>query len=69
MTDISLADDAPAHWIDSPNPTLSVQKPTPDAIVAFCGMDEKTASRSIVLGVAPDDNDGIRVVIFQPAAK
>jgi Domain of unknown function (DUF4424) len=69
VTDIALADDAPAHWIDGPNPTLSVQKPTPDAIVAFCGMDEKTASRSIVLGVAPDDNDGIRVVIFQPAAK
>jgi Domain of unknown function (DUF4424) len=69
VTDIELADDAPAHWIDSPNPTLSVQKPAPDAIVAFCGMDEKTASRPIVLGVAPDDNDGIRIVIFQPAGK
>jgi hypothetical protein len=69
VTDIALADDAPAHWNDSPNATLSVQKPTPDAIVAFCGMDEKTASRPIVLGVAPDDNDGIRLVIFQPAAK
>jgi hypothetical protein len=69
VTDIALAGDAPAHWVDSPNPTLSVQKPTPDAIVAFCGMDEKTASRPIVLGVASDDSDEIHVVIFQPAAK
>ncbi len=69
VTEISLADNATAHWIDSPQPTLSVQKPKPDAIVAFCGMDEKTASRPNVLGVAPDDNDGIRIVIFEPAAK
>jgi hypothetical protein len=69
VTDISLANDAPAHWINTPNPTLSVQKPTPDAIVAFCGMDDKTASKPIVLGIAPDDSDEIRVVIFEPAAK
>jgi hypothetical protein len=69
VTGIALADDAPAHWVDSANPTLSVQKPSPDAIVGFCGMDDKTASRPIVLGAAPDDSDGIRIVIFQPAAK
>ena len=69
VTDISLADEAPAHWVDSPNPTLSAQKPTPDAIVAFCGMDDKTASKSPVLGVAPDDSEKIRIVIFEPAAK
>jgi len=69
VTDISLADDAPARWIDSPAATISVQKPKPDAVVAFCGMDEKTAGKPAVLGVAPDDNDGIRIVIFEPAAK
>ena len=69
VVEITLADDAPAHWIDSPQPTLSVQKPKPDAIVAFCGVDEKTISRTTVLGVAPEDNDGIRIVIFEPAAK
>ena len=41
VTDVSLAADAPAHWIDSPPATLSVQKPKPDAIVAFCGMDDQ----------------------------
>jgi len=66
VTDLSLADDPPARWIDSPAATLSVQKPKPDAIVAFCGMDEKTASKPTVLGTAPDENDGIRIVIFEP---
>jgi hypothetical protein len=66
VTDLSLADDAPTRWIDGPPATLSVQKPKPDAIVAFCGMDDKTASKPTVLGTAPDDNDGIRIVIFEP---
>ena len=69
VTDISLADDAPARWIDSPAATLSVQKPKPDAIVVFCGIDEKTAGKPTVLGTAPDENDGIRIVIFEPVAK
>lgn len=67
VTDISLAVDAPARWIDSPQPTLSVQKPKPDAIVAFCGLDEKTAGKPTVLGTVPEDSDQIRVVIFEPA--
>ena len=69
VTDMSLADDAPARWVDSPNATLSVQKPKPDAIVAFCGLDEKTAGKPTVLGTAPDDNDGIRILIFEPTGK
>lgn len=69
VTDISLAVGAPAHGVDSPNPTLAVPKPTSDAIVAFCGIDAKTASKPVILGVAPDDSDEIRIVIFEPAAK
>jgi hypothetical protein len=70
-TEISLADAAPTSWLDSPTPTLSVQKPKPDAIVAFCGIDEKTAGKPIVLGVAPDDqeNNELRIAIFEPAGK
>jgi hypothetical protein len=67
VTDVSLAADAPAHWIDSPPATLSVQKPKPDAIVAFCGMDDKTASKPAVLGAASNDNDKIHIVIFEAA--
>ena len=61
-----LTDDAPARWLNGPAATLSVQKPKPDAVVAFCGIDEKTAGKPTVLGVAPDGNEGIRVVIFEP---
>jgi hypothetical protein len=67
VTDIALADDAPARWIESPPATISVQKAKPDAIVTFCGMDEKSAGKPTVVGTAPDSNEGIRVVIFEPA--
>jgi hypothetical protein len=69
VTEISLATDLPAHFIDSAPPSLSVKRPKPDAIVAFCGMDDKTASRPVVLGAASDGSNELRIVIFEPAAK
>jgi hypothetical protein len=71
VTDISLADDPPTRWLDNPIPTLSVQKPQSDSIVAFCGMDEKSVGRPTVLGSAPSDDESkhIRIVIFELAAK
>ncbi len=68
VTEIALSDDAPARWIDSPRPTISVQKPKPDVIVAFCGMDDKSAGKPNVFGAAPEDNNETRVVMFEPAA-
>ena len=65
-TDMSLAAPAPAHWIDSPKFSITVRKPGPRAIVTFCGMDEKTAGKPIVLGNVADDNDNVRIVIFEP---
>jgi hypothetical protein len=69
VTEISLAVDGPAHWVDNPTPSLSVQKPQGDAIVAFCGMDEKTANRATVLGVTPDNTSELRIVVFTPGRK
>ena len=69
VTDMTVSVSAPSQWIDSPNATLSVQKPKPDAIVAFCGIDEKTAGKPMVLGSAADDADEIRILIFEPAGK
>jgi hypothetical protein len=66
-TELLVASDAPNGWNDSPNPTLSVQKPEPGSIVAFCGMDEKSAGKPVVLGTAADDSQDIRIVIFAPA--
>ena len=67
VTEFSVASDAPNNWNDSPNPTLSVQKPEPGSIVAFCGIDEKSAGKPVVLGTAADDSQDIRIVIFAPA--
>jgi hypothetical protein len=68
VTEIALSHDAPARWIDSPRPTISVQKPKPDVIVAFCGMDDKSAGKPSVFGAAPEDSNETRVVVFDPAA-
>jgi hypothetical protein len=67
VTELSVAADAPNNWNDSPNPTLSVQKPEPGSIVAFCGIDDKSAGKPVVLGTAADDAQDIRIVIFAPA--
>lgn len=69
VIDMTLAVDGPAHWIDNPLPVLSVQKPQADAIVVFCGMDNRTSDRATVLGVTRDNTDEVRIVIFTPAAK
>jgi hypothetical protein len=68
-TDISLAAPAPVHWIDSPIFSVTVRKPGPRAVVTFCGMDEKTAGKPVVLGNVADGSDSVRVVIFEPAPK
>lgn len=67
VTEVSLATDAPARWIDSPRPTISVQKPKPDAMVAFCGKDDKSAGKPIIIGAVPEDSNEMRVVMFEPA--
>jgi len=67
VSEISLADDSPAHWIDGPKPTISVHKPKPDVIVAFCGMDDKSAGKPTVLGVAPEEGNEIHIVMFEAA--
>jgi Domain of unknown function (DUF4424) len=67
VSEIPIATDPPARRLDSPRPTLSVQKPKPDAIIAFCGMDEKTAGKPTVLGVVPEETYEMRIVTFEPA--
>lgn len=63
----------PTQGGNKPKPTLSVQKATPNAIVAFCGMDEKSAIRPTVVGTPPDpdddddaDDNEVRIAIFEP---
>jgi hypothetical protein len=68
VTEIALVNDPPAHWIDSPTAAISVTKPSGSAIVAFCGIDPKTADQPIVRGseIGGDDPRDFRILIFEP---
>ncbi len=68
VTEIALINDPPSRWIDSPNASVSVTKPGPDAIVAFCGMDAETADQAVVRGaeLGGDDPRDFRILILQP---
>jgi Domain of unknown function (DUF4424) len=67
-TEIALINDPPAHWIDSPTATIAVTKPSAHAIVAFCGIDAKTADQPIVRGSETGGGDprDFRILIFEP---
>ena len=66
VADITLANDGPARWLDNPAATVAVSKPTPDSIVAFCGMDATTKGADIVKGAMPGSSQagGLRVLII-----
>jgi Domain of unknown function (DUF4424) len=69
--EIALVNDPPIRWFDSPTPTVSVQKPAPDAIVGFCGIDSKSADQPIVRGseIGGQDPRDFRILIFEPITK
>ena len=66
VDDLTLANDGPARWLDNPPGTVSVTKPKPDSVVAFCGMNAATAGQPVVQGKLPGSADapGLRVLIF-----
>jgi hypothetical protein len=68
FVDIALSNGAPVRWTESPDATVSVQKPTPETIVAFCGADPTTAGELHVSGTMPnaEKSDGLRVLMFSP---
>jgi hypothetical protein len=71
VTEIALVNEPPLRWFDSPTASVSVRKPKPDAIVAFCGMDAETADQAVVRGAelgGPDPRD-FRILILEPATR
>ena len=70
VTDITLANDGPARWLDNPVATVAVRKPKPTSIVAFCGVDQASANQPVVKGKMPGSGDaaGLRVLVFSPTA-
>jgi hypothetical protein len=69
VTEFSLDADAPNDWAEAPKVTISVQKPRPDSIVAFCGANDKGGSANVVTGAPPEDSEDneISIMIFTPA--
>ena len=71
VTEIALVNEPPLRWFDSPTASVSVKKPGPDAIVAFCGMDAGAADQPVVRGAefgGADPRD-FRILIIEPTAQ
>ena len=70
VSDITLANDGPARWLDNPAATVAVRKPQPSSVVAFCGLDAASAGKPVVTGKMPgsDQAAGLRVLIFSPGS-
>lgn len=68
ITELALDTNGPSHWIETPAVSLAVRKPRQDAIVAFCGLNEKVPSADVATGTVPEKNeDGeVRIMIFTP---
>ncbi len=66
VTDLTLANDGPARWLDNPPASVAVTKPKPNSVIAFCGMNAATANQGVVKGTMPSSADaaGLRVLIF-----
>jgi hypothetical protein len=68
LTEINVAADKPMRWRPAPATSISVDKPTPDTIVSFCGADAKSLSQPKVVGKVEDSENGdLRIVMISPA--
>lgn len=67
LTEIVLSADKPMRWRAAPSTVVSVDKPSADAIVAFCGADAKTAGQPRVSGKIEDEGGSeLRVIVIGP---
>jgi hypothetical protein len=71
VTEIALVNEPPTRWFESPAAGVSVTKPRPDAIVAFCGMDAATADQPVVRGaeLGGADPRDFRILFIEPTSK
>ncbi len=68
VSELAVDVDGPSEQIDTPAVALSVRKPRPDAIVVFCGANEKTLASDIVTGAMPEDaqDSELHIMLFTP---
>jgi hypothetical protein len=70
VTDITISIINPTRWLPTPPPTITVQKPKPDTIVALCANSVKTYPSHVTAKVSDDEeSEELRVVLIGATAK
>jgi len=70
VTELLISIVKPTRWLDNPAPTITVEKPKPDTIVALCGSNVKTSPTRITAKVADDETaEDLRVLLIGVAAQ
>lgn len=71
VTEITIGNESPSRWIDSPAASVTIEKPAPDVVVASCLTDVKSSSSTRMTGTAPDADtaDALRIVLIGAAVK
>jgi hypothetical protein len=66
VADITIATDGPARFVQNPRAAITVHKPSPKAVVVFCGMDAASQTAELVHGARPEtaDSTDVRILIF-----
>ena len=69
-TELLISIVKPTRWLENPAPTITVEKPKPDTIVALCGSDVKTSPTRVTAKVADDETaEDLRVLLIGVAAQ
>jgi hypothetical protein len=69
VTEIAISIVNPTRWLPTPAPTITVQKPKPDTIVALCASNVKTYPSHVTARVSDDEEAAeLRVLLIGAAA-
>jgi Domain of unknown function (DUF4424) len=70
VTEILISIINPTRWLENPTPTITVEKPKPDTIVALCGSNVKTSPTRVTAKVADDETgENLRILLIGAAAQ
>jgi Domain of unknown function (DUF4424) len=70
VTEIAISIVNPTRWVPTPSPTITVQKPKPDTVVALCASNVKTYPSHVTAKVSDDEeSEDLRVVLIGAAAQ
>ncbi|HYA81447.1 MAG TPA: DUF4424 family protein [Methylocystis sp.] len=71
VMELAVDGDTPTNWIDGPKVNVTVQKPKPESVAAFCGMNEKAVTSNVATGSPPEEAETseLQIMIFTPSDK